>query len=162
MALCFVVFLTTFTPWMISGVATEDSFERVRATSEQNRRCIACAMDYQPYRALTWAVVLGINGLFGLASIVGVRRAFGPPALSLSSDGRGRYHGPWRRRDFVLEPRVAIRVTPYAIHFDPPAIVDEDRSEIRSINIRLMWTGRSAASVAQDLRVLNPGWKVSS
>lgn len=162
MALCFVVFLTTFTPWMLSRVADEASFERVREAGSQNRRCLACTMDYPSYWTTTWTVVLGFNGLFGLASFVGVRRAFGPPALSLSSDGRGRYHGPWRRRDFSLEPRVSIRVTPYAIHFDPPAIVDEDRSEIRSINIRLMWTGRPAASVAKDLRVLNPGWKVSS
>ncbi|WP_296166709.1 hypothetical protein [uncultured Brevundimonas sp.] len=162
MTLGFVVFLATLTPWMMSGVATEDSFERVRATSEQNRRCIACAMNYPSYRALTWTTVLGFNGVFGLASFVGLRRAFGPPAMSLSSDGRGRYRGPWRRRDFSLGPRVSIKVTPYAIHFDPPAKVGDDPRGIGSINIQLMWTGRSAASVARDLQVLNPGWKVSS
>lgn len=162
LAVCFVAFTAFFTPWMISGVADENSYQQLRATSAQNRRCIACDMDFTSYRALTWAVVLGFNGLFGLASFIGVRRAFGPPALSLSHDGRGRYQGPWRRRDFSLEPGVSIKVTSNGISFDPPAKVEADRSSIKSINIRLMWTGRSAESVAEELRALNRGWRVSN
>ena len=99
-------------------------------------------------------------GVAAGAAIVGLLRAFGPPTLSIASDGSGRYVLPWRTRAFQIAPGSRIVVGRLGTRFDPP--LETPQGPLSSINLRLSWADHSADRLAARLADLNPGWTVST
>ena len=160
LAIALAVFLPAFTLWMIGGVSTPEAFELLQLANQNDRRCLLCGMEYGPYLTLTILVVAIVDLLFGAAAVVGLLRAFGPPTLSIASDGSGRYALPWRTRDFQIAPGSRIVVGRLGTRFDPP--LETPQGPLSSINLRLSWADHSPDRLAARLADLNPRWSVST
>lgn len=152
--------LSVFTVWMIEGVRTPEAFQALQLANQNDRRCLLCGMEYGSYLSLTIVIVAAVDLLFGAAVITGLLRAFGPPTLSISSDGSGRYVLPWRTRPFRIQPGTSITVGPLGTRFNPP--LETPEGPLSSINLRLRWANHSPDRLAARLADLNPGWQVTT
>ena len=160
LAVIMAVILPAFTFWMLEGIRTPEAFRALQLANQDDRRCLLCGMEYGPYLSLTILIVAAVDLLFGAAAIVGLLRAFGPPTLSIASDGSGRYVLPWRTRAFQIAPGSRIVVGRLGTRFDPP--LETPQGPLSSINLRLSWADHSPDRLAARLADLNPRWTVSS